>query len=56
MIHSNDLFEMLSIMIGHNRWAQVTDIFPPKNLTMWQMGNLDEIATNVCNFISHDPL
>ena len=34
MIHTNDLFEILGIMIGHNRFAKVTNIFPKKNLTM----------------------
>ena len=56
MIHPNDLFETLSIMIGHNRQAKVTDIFPQNNLTMWRMGSLDQIAVNVCNFISQDSL
>ena len=56
MTHSNDLFERLSIMAGHNSLAKVTDIFPQKNLTMGQICNLDQIALNVCNFISYDPL
>ena len=27
-----------------------------QNLPMRQMGNLNQIAPNLCNFISHDPL
>ena len=46
MIHSNDIFEMLSIMIGHNRYAKVTDIFPKKNLTIGQMDRLNQIVIN----------
>ena len=42
-------------MIGYNRQKKVTDTFSQKNLTMRQMGNLDQIALNLCNFISHDP-
>ena len=30
MIYSNDLFEMLGSVIGHNRYAKVTVIFPKK--------------------------
>ena len=55
MIYSNDLFEMLSSMIGHNRQAKVTH-FSSKNLPTEQMGNLDQIAPNLYNFISYDPL
>ena len=50
---SNDLFEILSIMIGHNRLAKVTH-FSQKNLTIGQMGSSDQIVVNVCNFVSHD--
>ena len=30
------------------------DLF--EGFSMGQMGNLDQIAPNLCNFISHDPL
>ena len=52
---SNDLFEILSIMIGHNSLAKATH-FSQKNLTIGQMGSSDQIVVNVCNFVSHDPL
>ena len=56
MIHFNDPFEMLSIMIGHNELTKVMDIFPQKNVTMVQVGDLDQITLNLCNFISHNSL
>ena len=55
MIYSNNLFEMLDSAIGHKGKQKVTVIFQ-KKLLKWQMGNLNQIAPNLCNFISHDSL
>ena len=56
MIQSNHLFEMLIIMIGHNRYAKVTGNFEKQHLIINQMGNLGQISLYLCNFISHGPL
>ena len=51
MTYSNNLFEMLSSMIGHKRSTKSK--FP---MGQTPVGNLDQIALNLRNFISHDLL
>ena len=56
MIHSNDDFEILSIMIGHN-WQMVAKSNRYFSRKKPQYGiKLDQIALNKYNFIIHDPL
>ena len=49
----NNLFEMLISMIRH-KWQTKSN--QKKKNPMGQMGNLDPIPPNVCNFLSHDPI
>ena len=56
MIHSNDDFEILSIIIGHNRrkLGKSNRCFSRKKPHYGI--KLDQIALNIYDFIIHDPL
>ena len=56
MMYSKNLFEMLSSMTENKRSTKSKSHFSQKKLLMQQMGNLDQIAPNLCKFKSHDPL
>ena len=55
MMYSKNLFEMLSSMTENKRSTK-GNYFSQKKLLMPQMCNLDQIAPNLCNSKSHDPL
>ena len=56
MIHSNGLFQLLSSMIGKQQINKNNCHFFPEDVLVVQVGNLDQIAPNLCNFIFHNPL
>ena len=49
MMYSKNLFEMLSSMTENKRSTKSKSHFSQKKLLMQQMGNLDQIAPNLCN-------
>ena len=53
MIFFNNLFEMLSSMIQQKRQTKSYSRFSQEKLIMGQMGNLNKISPNLCNYISH---
>ena len=59
MMYSKNLFEMLNSMTENKRSTKSNRHFSKKEtkkLLMEQMGNLDQIAPNLCNFKPQDPL
>ena len=54
MIYFNNLFEMLSSMIGKNRQTKSYSRFSQKN-SLWDKWviNFNKISPNLCNYISH---
>ena len=49
MMYYKNLFEMLSSMTENESSTKSDSHFSPKKTLMQQMGNLDQIAPNLCN-------
>ena len=49
MMYYKNLFEMLSSMTENKSSTKSDSHFSPKKTLMQQMGNLDQIAPNLCN-------